>query len=312
MRPRRCGSSSLDPLAFRNLADGGGRARRRGDVVHGPNGAGKTNLLEAIFFALTGRSPRTRRERETIAFGEPLARVEAALEPTDGRSGATVRCWRRSRAARRGGAWSTARRRRPRTTARRPAIAVVHAGPARAGQGPAEPAPRPPRRLRRGAAPGPRRGPARLRRARWPSATTCSPGSAPARDPGSLDAWDRGAGRAPAPLVEARGEAAARAGAPFAAAAEELGLGRRREIAYRPRTGEPTPRGSSPSWRERRDADVGRGFSGYGPAPRRGRDLASAAARCAATARRASSGSACWRCSSPSARRCGRRGGSCR
>ena len=41
-------------------------------VVAGPNGAGKTNLLEAAFFALTGRSCRTRRERETIAFAEAL------------------------------------------------------------------------------------------------------------------------------------------------------------------------------------------------------------------------------------------------
>ena len=28
-------------------------------VICGPNGAGKTNLLEAVYFACTGRSPRT-------------------------------------------------------------------------------------------------------------------------------------------------------------------------------------------------------------------------------------------------------------
>ena len=49
-------------------------------LLHGPNGAGKTNLLEALYMALTGRSCRTRAERETIAFGEPLARAEAVVE----------------------------------------------------------------------------------------------------------------------------------------------------------------------------------------------------------------------------------------
>ena len=49
-------------------------------LLHGPNGAGKTNVLEALYMALTGRSCRTRAERETIAFGEPLARAEAVIE----------------------------------------------------------------------------------------------------------------------------------------------------------------------------------------------------------------------------------------
>jgi DNA replication and repair protein RecF len=44
-------------------------------VVHGPNGAGKSNLLEAVYFGCTGRSPRTRNERELVRFGAPAARV---------------------------------------------------------------------------------------------------------------------------------------------------------------------------------------------------------------------------------------------
>lgn len=44
-------------------------------VVHGPNGAGKSNLLEALYFGCTARSPRTRNERELIAFGGQAARV---------------------------------------------------------------------------------------------------------------------------------------------------------------------------------------------------------------------------------------------
>src|SRR5918999_3748262 len=38
-------------------------------VVAGPNGAGKTNLLEALYFGCTGRSPRTSNERELVRRG---------------------------------------------------------------------------------------------------------------------------------------------------------------------------------------------------------------------------------------------------
>jgi DNA replication and repair protein RecF len=60
-----------------------GRAEARlGDgltVVHGPNGAGKSNLLEAIYFGCTGRSPRTRNDRELVRFGAQAARVTVHL-----------------------------------------------------------------------------------------------------------------------------------------------------------------------------------------------------------------------------------------
>jgi DNA replication and repair protein RecF len=48
-------------------------------VVHGPNGAGKSNLLEGLYFGCTGRSPRTRNERELVRFGAPAARVVVGL-----------------------------------------------------------------------------------------------------------------------------------------------------------------------------------------------------------------------------------------
>src|SRR3954447_9981841 len=51
-------------------------------VITGPNGAGKTNLLEAIYFACTARSPRTSNERELVRRGATAARVE--LELSDG------------------------------------------------------------------------------------------------------------------------------------------------------------------------------------------------------------------------------------
>jgi len=50
----------------------------------GPNGAGKTNLLEALYFALAGRSFRTSDRRELIPFGAQLARAEALVRDDDG------------------------------------------------------------------------------------------------------------------------------------------------------------------------------------------------------------------------------------
>jgi DNA replication and repair protein RecF len=48
-------------------------------IVHGPNGAGKSNLLEALYFGCTGRSPRTRNDRELVRFDAEAARVVVAL-----------------------------------------------------------------------------------------------------------------------------------------------------------------------------------------------------------------------------------------
>ena len=48
-------------------------------VVHGPNGAGKSNLLEALYFGCSGRSPRTRNERELVRFGQSATRVSVRL-----------------------------------------------------------------------------------------------------------------------------------------------------------------------------------------------------------------------------------------
>ncbi|HYM54830.1 MAG TPA: DNA replication and repair protein RecF [Solirubrobacteraceae bacterium] len=48
-------------------------------VVYGPNGAGKSNLLEALYFGCTARSPRTRNERELVRFGTQATRVVVRL-----------------------------------------------------------------------------------------------------------------------------------------------------------------------------------------------------------------------------------------
>ena len=69
---------------FRTYARAEARLGAGLTVVHGPNGAGKSNLLEAIYFGCTGRSPRTRNERELVRFGAEAARVVVTLED-DGR-----------------------------------------------------------------------------------------------------------------------------------------------------------------------------------------------------------------------------------
>ena len=54
-------------------------------MVAGANGAGKTNLLEAVYFGCTARSPRTSNERELVRRGgDGVARVVLDLAGDDG------------------------------------------------------------------------------------------------------------------------------------------------------------------------------------------------------------------------------------
>src|SRR4029079_12967024 len=64
---------------FRNLAAGEVELGSAITVVHGANGAGKTNLLEPLYFALTGHSCRGGNDRDLIAHGEPAGRAEVDL-----------------------------------------------------------------------------------------------------------------------------------------------------------------------------------------------------------------------------------------
>ena len=92
---------SVEMRDFRTYARAEARLGEGLTVVHGPNGAGKSNLLEALYFGCTGRSPRTRNERELIRFGAGAARVVVHL--SDGgrpaRADGRLRQRRRRRAA---------------------------------------------------------------------------------------------------------------------------------------------------------------------------------------------------------------------
>ncbi|MGO9488952.1 MAG: DNA replication/repair protein RecF [Solirubrobacteraceae bacterium] len=68
---------------FRTYARAEARLGHGLTVVHGPNGAGKSNLLEAVYFGCTGRSPRTRNERELVRFGSSATRVMVRLFEDD-------------------------------------------------------------------------------------------------------------------------------------------------------------------------------------------------------------------------------------
>ncbi|MGK2954364.1 MAG: DNA replication/repair protein RecF [Solirubrobacterales bacterium] len=53
-------------------------------AIVGPNGAGKTNLVEAIYFGLTGRSFRTADRRDLIPFGATYARCRISVSDDQG------------------------------------------------------------------------------------------------------------------------------------------------------------------------------------------------------------------------------------
>ena len=50
------------------------------NVICGLNASGKTNLMESIFVAAIGRSPRTKNEKEMIRMGEDRAFIHLSLE----------------------------------------------------------------------------------------------------------------------------------------------------------------------------------------------------------------------------------------
>jgi DNA replication and repair protein RecF len=229
--------------------------------VIGPNGTGKTNLVEALYFALTGRSFRTSDRRDLIPFGGSLARAEATIRDEDGIEHRLLASVSRSEGRRHLLDGEPAS---PATIARsRPPVAVFAPDRLTLVKGP----------------PAERR--AHLDgfiAARWPARSELrkrygqaiaqrnallSRLSAGYGSPDDLRIWDTGLADAAAPLVEARTEAVAELAGPFADAATELGLNSG-SLEYAPRAA-----GSAEEIRagleERRDQDIRLGRSSWGP-----------------------------------------------
>ena len=56
-------------------------------IIVGPNGVGKTNLVEAIGLLSTGKSFRAGKEKQVIAFDEPICRVKGQILTNEGSVG---------------------------------------------------------------------------------------------------------------------------------------------------------------------------------------------------------------------------------
>src|SRR3954464_15426320 len=75
---------------FRSYAGADVRLARGLTVVSRRTAAGQTNLLEALYFACTGRSCRTSNERECVRFGATLTRLVLRCEDDEGAHEITV------------------------------------------------------------------------------------------------------------------------------------------------------------------------------------------------------------------------------
>jgi DNA replication and repair protein RecF len=253
--------TAVEARPLRNLDDV--RIELGGGIVSliGPNGAGKTNLLEALYFALTGRSFRTTDRRELIPFGGKYALADAAVLGEDGAQRHLLASVSRAEGRRHLLDGNPAD---PVTLARRrPPVAVFSPDRLALVKGP----------------PAERR--AHLDRyvaARWPSRAGLRQrfgqalaqrnallaqlaGGAPGED---LDVWDATLAEAAEALIEARSEAVDELTTPFAEAAGELGLAGGGAIEYAPRAA-----GSAEQIRlglgQRREADLRLGRTSWGP-----------------------------------------------
>jgi DNA replication and repair protein RecF len=231
-------------------------------VVAGRNGAGKTNLLEALYFACTGRSCRTANEREVVRFGAPLTRL--VLEAEDERGRHEVAVGFQPGEAKRLRVDGAPVERLTEAEARplvsvflpdrlelvlgAPALRRAHLDQVVAALWPA------------------RAGTRRAYAAALGQRNALIAGIRAGRaGRGSLPAWDAELARHGVALMRDRGEAVDRIRDRFAAHAEGVGLDGEPGLAYRPRSKAGDPEQLAAELAERVDADVERGFTGHGP-----------------------------------------------
>ncbi len=247
---------ALEYRGFRNLADGQTGIADGVTVVCGPNGAGKTNLLEAVYFGLTGRSFRAGNDRDMIRFGEQAARVELELPPTGFRLLAAIDRSGDRRHLLAGRALAGA-------PDERPLVSVFHPDRLQLVKG--SPAHRRAHLDRLCGAVWPARADLRSRFGRTLAQRNALVqrirAGLGAAD--SLPSWDERLASEAEPLMEARAEAVAALTAPFTEIATKLGLPDA-EISYRPRADGGGDEIAAELAR-RRAEDLGRAYTSYGP-----------------------------------------------
>jgi DNA replication and repair protein RecF len=231
-------------------------------VITGPNGAGKTNLLEAIYFACTGRSCRTANEREVVRFGAGVARLELDAE-RDGETHRITVGFEPGEAKRLQVDGATVDKLTD--AAARPLVSVFL--PDRLELVLGAPA------LRRAhldqviaalwpARVGTRRAYTQALGQRNALLASIRAGRA---GRSSLPAWDLELARHGVALAADRAAVVDELAGPFAAHAEALGLEGGAELSYRPRSKAETAEALAAELAERTDSDLERGFTGHGP-----------------------------------------------
>lgn len=248
---------------FRNYERAEVELGERMTVIVGPNGAGKTNLLEAIYFGSTGRSPRTSNDRDLVRRGAVAARVtvntvddsgtahelEAAFQPGEPKllrvdGSAVDNLW---------------------ATDARPLISVFLPERLELIKGP--PANRRAHLDQLVAALWPGRGAARTAYSRALAQRNALLGRirGGSAAPDSLGAWDGELARQGIELMAARSEAVELLAPRFTRRAADLGLPEVADVAYRPRSKAATADELAEELAERRAADLDRGFTAHGP-----------------------------------------------
>jgi DNA replication and repair protein RecF len=231
-------------------------------VVTGRNGAGKTNLLEAVYFACTGRSCRTGNERECVRFGAELTRLELECDDAGERHVLSVgfKPGEPKRLRVDGAAVD-----RLTDVATRPLVSVFL--PDRLELVTGAPA------LRRAhldqvvAALRPVRAATRRSYSAALAQRNALVGAIRAgrAGRGSLAAWDAELARHGIALMADRAQVVDELRPRFAAHAEGLGMSAAAEVVYRPRSQALTADELAAELADRHEADLERGFTGHGP-----------------------------------------------
>ncbi len=248
---------------FRNYAEAEVHLAPALTVIAGPNGAGKTNILEAVYFGCTGRSPRTSNDRELVRRGERVTRVTVSTQGEEGDAhlievGLEPGAQKALRV-------DDAAVDSLSATAVRPLLAVFL-----------------PERLElvKGAPSSRRAHLDSLVAAVWPArAETRSAYSRALAQrnallgrlrggggsPAALAPWDAELSRHGAQLMADRAEVVSLLAPMFEARAGALGLPERPTLGYRPRSAASDAEGLAAELEERHAADIERGFTAHGP-----------------------------------------------